>query len=96
MKYFKNYIQNIEPSKKLSIGWFLVNCFRIICGSFYILYFVLKKKTFNMFKCDNSEHMHSEDKNNYDDIVNRMKAEKKSEKERIALINALKSYAKTK
>jgi len=40
--------------------------------------------------------MHSGDKNNYEDMVNRMKAERKSEKERIALINAMKLYAKTK
>ncbi|MCB2295643.1 hypothetical protein LGK95_19380 [Clostridium algoriphilum] len=96
MKYCKNGRQNFEPNEKFSIGWVLINCLWIIGGSFYILYFVLKEKICPMFKRDNFEHMRSGDKNNYEHMVNRMKAERKSEKERIALINAMKSYAKTK
>ena len=46
MKYCLNCKQNVMPSKKFSIGWFLINCLWIVGGGVYLVYWaLLKKKT---------------------------------------------------
>ena len=44
MKYCKNCNQIVQPTKKFSITWFLINCCWIIGGGVYLLYFILMKK----------------------------------------------------
>lgn len=46
MKYCVSCGQNVQPSKKFSIGWFLFNCLTVVGGGLYILYWAfLKKRT---------------------------------------------------
>lgn len=60
MKYCKNCGQNVEPTKKFSIGWFLINCLWIIGGGVYLLYWLLlKKKTCPICHSNNFEHAHA-------------------------------------
>jgi len=57
MKYCKNCNQIVQPNKKFSIAWFLINCCWIIGGGVYLLYFILiKKKTCPMCHDSNFEH----------------------------------------
>lgn len=59
MKYCKNCGQNVEPTKKFSIGWFLINFLWIIGGGVYLLYWLfLKKKTCPICHSNNFEHAH--------------------------------------
>ena len=44
MKYCADCQRNVQPSKKFSIGWFLVNCIWILGAPVYLLYFVFAKK----------------------------------------------------
>ena len=93
MKYCKNCKQNVNPTKKFSIGWFIINCFWIIGGGVYLLYFILKKKTCPICHGNNFEHSHSDSEindineniktskdNNYNDMIARMKADRTSGK----------------
>lgn len=90
MKYCKNCKQNVEPTKKFSFGWFIVNCLWLVGGVVYIIYFISKKKTCPICKGDNFEHTHSTNEINvikgskavsgYDEVVARMKAERKAAK----------------
>ena len=43
MKYCNACDRMVQPSKKFSIGWFLVNCIWIIGGPGYVLYWALLK-----------------------------------------------------
>lgn len=46
MKYCSDCCQNVIPTKKFSILWFLVNCLWLVGGLVYIVYyFAIKKKT---------------------------------------------------
>lgn len=44
MKYCESCNQNVMPSKKFSIAWFLINCLWIIGGGVYLIYFIFAKK----------------------------------------------------
>jgi len=44
MKYCCDCQRNVQPSKKFSFGWFIVNCLWLIGGIVYILYFIFGKK----------------------------------------------------
>lgn len=46
MKYCNSCNQNVNPTKRFSIGWFLVNCIWILGAPVYLLYWVfIKTKT---------------------------------------------------
>jgi hypothetical protein len=60
MRYCKNCGQNVEPAKKFSFGWFIVNCLWLVGGIVYIFYFLfMKKKVCPMCGADNFEQKHS-------------------------------------
>jgi len=60
MKYCESCNQNVEPSKKFSIAWFLINCLWIIGGGVYLIYFIFfKKKTCPICNGNNFEHKHN-------------------------------------
>lgn len=44
MKYCKSCNQNVSPSRKFSIVWFLINCLWLIGGVVYIIYYFTKPK----------------------------------------------------
>lgn len=59
MKYCTACKQNVGPTKKFSILWFLINCLWLIGGVVYIIYFLLlKKKTCPI--CNGSQFTDSE------------------------------------
>lgn len=43
MKYCKSCEQNVQPTKKFSIVWFLINCLWLVGGVVYILYYLFGK-----------------------------------------------------
>lgn len=46
MKYCTTCGQNVNPTKKFSFAWFILNCLWIIGGGVYIIYWIaLKRKT---------------------------------------------------
>ena len=61
MKYCKNCTQNVQPTKKFSFMWFIINCLWIVGGGVYIIYFIMKKKTCPMCGDTNFEHKHSKE-----------------------------------
>jgi len=44
MKYCNSCNQNVSPSRKFSIVWFLINCLWLIGGIVYIIYYFTKPK----------------------------------------------------
>src|ERR1700738_369872 len=44
MKYCTTCGQNVNPTKKFSFGWFILNCLWIIGGGVYLLYWMALKK----------------------------------------------------
>ena len=91
MKYCKNCNQNITPTKKFSILWFLINCLWIVGGVFYVLYyFMFKKKTCPICNSSNFENVNQESafvsqvgefNNKADDYIARKKQEIEALKE---------------
>jgi hypothetical protein len=45
MKYCAACHQNVMPTKKFSIVWFIVNCLWLVGGIVYVIYFIMKKKS---------------------------------------------------
>lgn len=43
MQFCSSCNQNVRAEKKFSIGWFLVNCFWVIGGGVYLLYWMFLK-----------------------------------------------------
>jgi hypothetical protein len=59
MKYCRSCGQNVQPTKKFSIAWFLINCIWLVGGIVYIIYFLFfKKKTCPICNGNNFEHEH--------------------------------------
>jgi len=59
MKYCTACNQNVTPTKKFSILWFLINCLWLIGGLVYVLYyFMFKKKVCPI--CNGSQFTNSE------------------------------------
>jgi len=91
MKYCVKCNQNVNPTKKFSILWFLINCLWLIGGVFYVLYYFMLKKTtcpicnssqFDQVNQESSLASHVSDYNNKaDDYIARKQEEIKALKE---------------
>jgi len=88
MKYCMACNQNVTPTKKFSVLWFLINCLWLIGGVFYVLYyFTIKKKVCPI--CNGSQFDQegalvsqvSDYNNKADDYIARKKEEIKALKE---------------
>ena len=88
MKFCKACNQNVMPTKKFSVVWFLIDLLTIVGGGIYIIYYLFfKKKGCPICGNNHLEHKHDEEtigtdglpKNtHYDDMVIKMKAERKA------------------
>ncbi|MBC3888350.1 hypothetical protein GH810_08510 [Acetobacterium paludosum] len=59
MKHCSDCGQNVIPTKKFSIVWFLINCLWLVGGIVYIVYyFAFKKKTCPLCGCSSFEPEH--------------------------------------
>lgn len=97
MKFCKDCSRNVQPTKKFSVGWFIVNCLWLIGGVVYIFYFLFaKKKVCPICGGDRFEHSHSNSEidiekgnieassgSNYDEMVIRMKEDRASGKDNV-------------
>jgi len=65
MKYCKVCGQNVEPVKKFSIPFFLINCLWLVGGIVYVIYYIfMKKKTCPICGGEQLEQAHSRDEAN--------------------------------
>ena len=89
MKYCKSCNQNVQPTKKFSIAWFLINCLWIIGGGVYLLYFIFgKKKICPICYSSDFEHSHNVDNVDFAEIIKsrengKLKAENRIVKQKI-------------
>jgi len=63
MKYCAACHQNVMPTKKFSIVWFIINCLWLVGGIVYVIYFIMKKKSCPI--CGNNQLQSKQD-----DIIN--------------------------
>lgn len=92
MKYCLSCGQNVQPTKKFSIVWFLINCLWLVGGFVYILYYLIfKKKTCpicygnQLTKMDSSKNIPQSQVSEFnakaDDWISKRKAEIETMKE---------------